>query len=97
LQIFLGQIIGTSIGTDVFVGYGWRADSVLAMAMYVLQLAVLVLRGPHCPRNRWFGYEGGLKFWRTSLPSDQPQALVSANSEKADGGSLHREKIDTEE
>jgi hypothetical protein len=70
LQIFLGQITGTSVGTHVFVQYGWRADSALSMAMYVFQLAVFILRGPHCPGHRWFGYKGGLEFWR-KLPSGQ--------------------------
>ncbi|KAG2139610.1 major facilitator superfamily domain-containing protein [Suillus bovinus] len=64
LQVFLGQVTGTSVGTDVFVGYGWRANSALFMAMFVFQLAVLSLRGPRCPRNRWFGYEGGLGLWK---------------------------------
>ncbi|KAG2737497.1 hypothetical protein P692DRAFT_201733121, partial [Suillus brevipes Sb2] len=70
ISIFLGQITGTSVGTHVFVRYGWRADSALSMAMYVFQLAVFILRGPHCPGHRWFGYEGGLEFWR-KLPSGQ--------------------------
>ncbi|OJA21284.1 hypothetical protein AZE42_08122 [Rhizopogon vesiculosus] len=86
ISVFLGQITGTSVGTDVFVGYGWRADSALCMAMYALQLAVLVLRGPHCPGNRWFGYEGGLAFWKMS-PSNQPQ-MGNGDLENAEGGAL---------
>jgi hypothetical protein len=69
------------------------------MAMYFLQLAVLVLRGPHCPENRWFGYEGGLKFWRTS-PSNQPHAVVNVDVEKAECDPLpavYREVRDAEE
>ncbi|KAG1729030.1 major facilitator superfamily domain-containing protein [Suillus lakei] len=76
LSVFLGQITGTSVGSHVFVGYGWRADSALFMVMYVFQLAVLILRGPHCPRNRWFGYEGGLELWKI-LPSKQSQPIAS--------------------
>lgn len=64
LQIFLGQITGTSVGTHIFVEYGWRADSALSLAMFVFQLVVFIVRGPHCPGHRWFGYEGGLEFWR---------------------------------
>ncbi|OAX36506.1 hypothetical protein K503DRAFT_825129, partial [Rhizopogon vinicolor AM-OR11-026] len=37
LSVFLSQITGTSVGTDIFVGYGWRADSAVCMAMYALQ------------------------------------------------------------
>ncbi|KAG2068219.1 MFS general substrate transporter [Suillus decipiens] len=82
ISVFLGQVTGTSVGTDVFVRYGWRADSALFMAMFVFQLAVLFLRGPHCPRNRWFGYEGGLGFWKT-LPSKQSQLNASDNTKSA--------------
>lgn len=81
-QVFLGQITGTSVGSDVFVGYGWRADSALFMAMYIFQLTILTLRGPHCPGNRWFGYKGGLGFWKT-LPSKQSQLTSSDDPENA--------------
>ena len=53
--------MGTSVGTQVFVKYGWRAASVLNMALYGFQLFVLLLRGPHCKQYTWFGYEGGLE------------------------------------
>ncbi|KAG1771881.1 major facilitator superfamily domain-containing protein [Suillus placidus] len=85
LSIFLGQITGTSVGTHVFVGYGWRADSALFMAMYVFQLAVFILRGPHCPGHRWFGYEGGLYFWH-NLQSGQ--AIANNDPESAGGSTL---------
>lgn len=57
------------------------------MAMYALQFAVLVLRGPHCPKNRWFGYEGGLEFWRAS-PSNPPQPKANSDLENAEGGAV---------
>ena len=53
--------MGTSVGTQVFVKFGWRAAAVLNMALYGFQLFVLLLRGPHCNRYTWFGYEGGLE------------------------------------
>jgi hypothetical protein len=53
--------MGTSVGTQVFVKFGWRAASALNMALYGFQLFVLLLRGPHCERYTWFGYEGGLE------------------------------------
>ncbi|KAG1842774.1 major facilitator superfamily domain-containing protein [Suillus subalutaceus] len=87
ISVFLGQITGTSVGTDVFVGYGWRVDAVLFMAMYVFQFVVLIVRGPHCPGNRWFGYEGGLEFWKI-LPSKQSQLVASDDPENAECGQL---------
>lgn len=31
------------------------------MAFYAWQLFVILVRGPHCKRYTWFGYEGGLE------------------------------------
>ncbi|KAG1739411.1 major facilitator superfamily domain-containing protein [Suillus paluster] len=96
ISMFLGQILGTSVGTDVFVGYGWRANAALFMAMYALQLTVLLLRGPHCPGNRWFGYGGGLEFWQ-KLPSKQP--IAKDDPENSGGAHLavvYSEKRDDE-
>jgi len=61
LSIFIGQVIGTSVGTQVFVKFGWRAAAGLNMALYGFQLFVLLLRGPHCKQYTWFGYEGGVE------------------------------------
>jgi len=61
LQIFIGQVMGTSVGTHIFVHYGWRATAVFSMGLYGWQVFVLLLRGPHCKRYTWFGYEGGLE------------------------------------
>jgi hypothetical protein len=57
------------------------------MAMYLFQLVVLILRGPHCPRNRWFGHEGGLEFWKIS-PSKQSQLIASDDPENTGCGHL---------
>ena len=53
--------MGTSVGTQVFVKFGWRAAAILNMAFYGFQLFILLLRGPHCKRYTWFGYKGGLE------------------------------------
>jgi hypothetical protein len=53
--------MGTSVSTEVFVQHGWRACSLLMLALQGFQILILLLRGPHCPRKRWFGYEGGLE------------------------------------
>lgn len=55
------QVMGTSVGTEVFVRYGWRAAAALSMGWYGFQLFILLLRGPHCERYTWFGYEGGIE------------------------------------
>ncbi|KJA16288.1 hypothetical protein HYPSUDRAFT_147937 [Hypholoma sublateritium FD-334 SS-4] len=67
LAIFIGQVIGTSVGTHVFVHFGWRAGATLSMAFYAWQLFILLIRGPHCKRYTWFGYEGGLEYRKSVL------------------------------
>lgn len=59
LSLFIGQVMGTSVGTVVFVQHGWRACALLLQAWQGFQLVILFLRGPHCPRKHWFGYAGG--------------------------------------
>lgn len=59
--MFIGQVIGTPVGTHVFVRYGWRANAALGLAFYGFLFVILLLRGPHCQRYTWFGYEGGLE------------------------------------
>ncbi|CAA7266065.1 unnamed protein product [Cyclocybe aegerita] len=61
LSIFIGQVMGTSVGTQVFVNHGWRAGAALNMGWYGWIVFILLIRGPHCKRYTWFGYEGGLE------------------------------------
>jgi hypothetical protein len=52
----LGQLIGTSAGSILFVEREWRASAAFGMAWYGLQIAVALIRGPHCKRREWVGY-----------------------------------------
>jgi len=61
LQNFIGQVIGTSVGTHIFINFGWRAGAALSMGFYAWATFLLLIRGPHCKRYTWFGYEGGLE------------------------------------
>ena len=70
--------MGTYVGTQVFVKFGWRAAAVLNMALYGFQLFVLLLRGPHCKRYTWFGYEGGLE--RSKSVLDERKRLEAEKS-----------------
>ena len=51
--------MGSSVGSHIFLTYGWRAGAGFSSGLYGFQLCVLLLRGPHCKRHTWFGYEGG--------------------------------------
>ncbi|KIK76440.1 hypothetical protein PAXRUDRAFT_18217 [Paxillus rubicundulus Ve08.2h10] len=61
LSLFIGQVMGSSVGTDVFVQHGWRACALVMLALYGFQLVLHLLRGPHCPRTHWFGWAGGFE------------------------------------
>lgn len=61
LSLFIGQVMGTSVGSEVFIKYGWRAGAALSLGWSGWQLLMLLLRGPHCDRRTWFGYQGGLE------------------------------------
>ncbi len=56
--------MGTAVGTKVYVSYGWRAAALVSIAWIAFEIAILLIRGPHCSRKTWFGYEGGVQIWR---------------------------------
>ncbi|KXN81659.1 hypothetical protein AN958_04055 [Leucoagaricus sp. SymC.cos] len=78
ISIFVGQVMGTAGGTHVFVNFGWRAGAALSLGRTGLQLVILLLRGPHCKRYTWFGYEGGFEARRKKVSSLEQKP---ANSE----------------
>ena len=95
--------MGTSVGTQVFVKFGWRAAAILNMAFYGFQLFVLLLRGPHCKQYTWFGYEGGLEP-RKSVVDERKRLEAAAtaaaaednnhnNTTKLESSSLPSEKV----
>lgn len=59
--------MGTSVGTKVFVNNGWRACAALGMAWYGFQIFILLLRGPHCKRRTWLGYQGGMTLSKNAV------------------------------
>ncbi|EGN97824.1 hypothetical protein SERLA73DRAFT_74085 [Serpula lacrymans var. lacrymans S7.3] len=71
LSLFVGQVMGTSVGTKVFIEHGWRSASAVSMAWYGWQLVVLFLRGPNCDRYTWFGYQGGLVARKDRAPKER--------------------------
>ncbi|KAF8208984.1 major facilitator superfamily domain-containing protein [Mycena galopus ATCC 62051] len=89
LSVFIGQLIGTSAGTEVFTKYGWRAAAALNLGFYAWMLFIMMLRGPHCARYTWFGFEGGWEA-RKSIADERRKAAavesVSAEKDLESGG-----------
>lgn len=72
LSIFIGQVVGTSVGTHVFIHFGWQPGAALSLGWTGFMLLVLLVRGPHCGRYTWFGYGGGLAAKRGDVTAPQP-------------------------
>jgi hypothetical protein len=68
---------GTTVGTQIFTRYGWRAGALLSLGWMGIQILLLVARGPHCDRYTWFGYQGGAGV-------AQPVRFDSTSTNKAD-------------
>jgi hypothetical protein len=49
--------MGTSVGTEVYLKYGWRPSGALALGFYGLQLILLFLRGHKVSRKTWLGWK----------------------------------------
>ncbi|KAJ3721378.1 major facilitator superfamily domain-containing protein [Lentinula guzmanii] len=61
LSLFIGQVLGSSAGTKVFLTYGWRATAAMTLGFTLWALIILLMRGPECERYTWFGFGSGLR------------------------------------
>ncbi|KAI0336830.1 MFS general substrate transporter [Cubamyces sp. BRFM 1775] len=93
LSLFIGQVMGTSVGSKVYNEHGWRPDAALNLSWTGFTLFVLFLRGPHCPRYKWIGWEGGFELRKGRvLAREQAQRDAAAEKgERLDG------KVEAEE
>ena len=95
LALFIGQVMGTSVGAKVFTAHGWRPDAALNLAWTGWTLGVLFLRGPHCPRYKWIGWEGGFELRKSVVDARKRAAAAekekAAGADAADGGEVVEE------
>ncbi|KAI9464373.1 major facilitator superfamily domain-containing protein [Boletus coccyginus] len=90
LSLFTGQVMGTSVGTRVFVQHGWRACALFMLALYAFQLGMLVLRGPHCPRDHWFGWTGGFRAHESVVHARKRDDASKAETATGEGQTLEK-------
>ncbi|KAK1219642.1 hypothetical protein PQX77_017632 [Marasmius sp. AFHP31] len=90
LGIFCGQVMGSSVGTKLFLEHGWRAGAGIQVAWAGWSLFVLLLRGPHCRRYTWLGYEGGGEFRKSVV--DARRKEEEERSENSTGNSENVEE-----
>ncbi|KAI0369394.1 MFS general substrate transporter [Pilatotrama ljubarskyi] len=87
LSLFIGQVMGTAVGSKVFTEHGWRPDASLNLAWTGWTLFVLFLRGPHCPRYKWIGWEGGFELRKSRvIAKQQAERDAAKRGEEANGG-----------
>ncbi|KAF8678319.1 MFS general substrate transporter [Rhizoctonia solani] len=80
ISLFLGQVMGTSVGTQVYLKYGWRPSGALALGFYGLQLILLFIRGPKVGRKTWLGWKAAPKEPEAAAPN-QAQARAEKDAE----------------
>ncbi|KAI1789926.1 hypothetical protein LXA43DRAFT_1018514, partial [Ganoderma leucocontextum] len=83
--------MGTSVGAMVFTEHGWRADASLNVAWTGFTLVVLLLRGPHCSRYTWVGWQGGFELRRSRVVARQEAERDDAAAAAAEKQSSARE------
>ncbi|KAF7341531.1 MFS superfamily [Mycena venus] len=91
LSVFLGQVMGTAVGSQIYLQHGWRACAALSVALSGAQLVVLFVRGPHCERYTWVGWEGGRRAFR------RRRGRGGGEGEGRDSEETPREERDSEE
>ncbi|KAJ7444458.1 MFS superfamily [Mycena latifolia] len=94
LSIFLGQVMGTSAGSRIYLQHGWRACAALSIGLSAWQLLILLVRGPHCARRTWVGCEGGWAWQRRAAES--PVDAESQSPQEAEGGEEKGTEMETE-
>ncbi|EJC98430.1 MFS general substrate transporter, partial [Fomitiporia mediterranea MF3/22] len=91
IWIFLGQVSGTAAGAKIFLSFGWRAAAAFSLGLFAFQIGILFLRGPHCQRYTWFGYEGGIE-WRKDVVEKRKRQAVVEKTESDEGKDMTKEK-----
>ncbi|KZP00314.1 MFS general substrate transporter [Calocera viscosa TUFC12733] len=62
ISVFLGQVIGSSVGTRIFLQYGQRVAGGFCLGLIGFALFALLARGPEA--KTWVGWTGDIKSFR---------------------------------
>ncbi|KAK7013282.1 MFS superfamily [Favolaschia claudopus] len=94
LAVFLGQVMGTAVGSQIYLAHGWRACAAFSLALSGAQVIIQIVRGPHCQRKTWVGWKGG---WRTrrgggDLEEEKRSLEGDGNGREGGGGGVKNEK-----
>jgi hypothetical protein len=97
VAVFVGQVIGTAVSTRIFLDNGWRVCYGVALGWTAIQVIILLLRGPHLPTDRWFGWAGGWAVRKAQPPAvpvtGGDKALPEASADASDAGNDEKETV----
>ncbi|KAJ7091430.1 MFS DHA1 protein [Mycena belliarum] len=81
LSIFVGQVIGTQIGTTLFLHGGWRSTGAFGMGASGILLVLFLCRGPYLPDHKLVGWG-----WhgQGSSAADAPESQRVSGEKSAD-------------
>ncbi|KAK7033810.1 MFS DHA1 protein [Favolaschia claudopus] len=80
LSIFLGQVMGTAVGTKLYVEGGYKLSSGIRVVFAGIELLALLLRGPNVSRYTWVGWEGGFDLRRKREPEPSVAVIETAET-----------------
>lgn len=75
ISLFLGQMMGSSAGSNLYDHHGWTASSSLSLGFLGLAILILLSRGPHT--QKWLGWDGGARM-RKLRPDDNEKGVGTA-------------------
>jgi hypothetical protein len=87
--------MGTTVGSHIYLRYGWRACASLSVELSAFQLAVLIVRGPHCRRHTWFGWDGGSAVRKTKRVVGADNTPLEIMSAQRNTGGDHLDGVQT--
>ena len=91
-QIFIGQVMGTSVGTKVFLEHGWRAGAALSLAWCGFCVFAMLIRGPNVRRYTWVGWEGGWEVRKDRVAAREAGKIGKEDVEKGVGEDGERDE-----
>ena len=75
--VFFGQLMGTSVGSQIYTRHGWAASQSFSVAAIGCAFLVNAARGPW--ENRWVGWRGGLSIFKKEKNSATGLAVETRN------------------
>ncbi|KAG8906717.1 hypothetical protein FRB99_006315 [Tulasnella sp. 403] len=84
IAAFIGQVVGSAVGSQIFLNKGWRTAYCAAIGFVGFMLLVLLAKGPHSARYVWVGWDGGARLTKSEPSARDPEKVEMG---KTQGGS----------